>query len=44
MDREPTRGGVLISNGPSTSASPPIQASHRSMASASRFENFANSS
>ena len=40
---EPTVGGIDISMGPSTSARPPIHASHESIASASFFENFANS-
>ena len=43
-DIEPILGGVVINSGPSTAASPPIQASHCSIASASRLENFANSS
>ncbi len=42
--REPTVGGVVISRGPSTSARPPIHASHCSIASASCLENLANSS
>jgi hypothetical protein len=40
---DPTVGGTDIIIGPSTSASPPIHASQRSMASASLVENFANS-
>ncbi len=43
-DVEPSFGGVRISSGPSTSARPPMYASHDSTASASFFENFANSS
>ena len=39
--REPTRGGIVDSSGPSTSASPPSHASQRSNASASGEENFA---
>ena len=38
---EPSFGGVLHRSGPSTSASPPIHASHLAMASASFVENLA---
>ena len=41
---EPSLGGVRHRSGPSTSASPPIHASHLAMASASFRENFATSS
>jgi hypothetical protein len=41
---DPSRGGVVIMRGPSTSASPPIHASHVSIASASFLENVANCS
>ena len=39
--RDPTRGGIVVSNGPSTSARLPSHASQRSYASASAFENCA---
>ena len=41
---EPSFGGVCMSSGASTSASPSIHASHLAIASASFFENFAISS
>ena len=39
--REPMLGGTVSRSGPSTSASPPSQASHLGMASASFLENWA---